>query len=68
MLVVVAGGLQQTSGHRVEVTGLKRKGDVLTVSWKLHKPVAARQEVFTYPVNLALVPAHKGKVVFVQVK
>jgi hypothetical protein len=68
MLVVVAGGLQPTSGHRVEVVGLKRTGDVLTVSWKLHKPVAARQEVFTYPVNMALVPAHKGKVAFEQQK
>jgi hypothetical protein len=68
MLIVVAAGGQRSHGHRVEVVGLKAKAGTLTVSWKLHRPKDDADCVKTFPATLALVPAHKGKVVFEQKK
>jgi hypothetical protein len=68
MLIVVAAGGQRSHGYRVEVVGLKAKGGALTVSWKLHEPENKEDCVKSFPATLALVPAHKGKVVFVQTK
>jgi PrcB C-terminal len=68
MLIVVAAGGQRSHGYRVEVVKLKAKGGTLTVSWKLHRPECDADCVKTFPATLALVPAHKGKVVFEQVK
>jgi PrcB C-terminal len=59
MLVVVTGGSQRSGGYSVEVTGLKAKGDTLTVSWKLNKPKGAATAAFTHPGVVALVPRHK---------
>jgi hypothetical protein len=38
MLLILSGGTQRTGGYSVELTGLKVKGDELTVHWKLVAP------------------------------
>lgn len=59
MLVVTTAGSRGSGGFRVEVTGLKVKGDTMTVSWKATPPKGAATAAFTHPGVVALVPAHK---------
>jgi hypothetical protein len=55
MLVVLSGGMQPTTGYRVELTSLKVEGDELTVRWKLlgPRPGQPLAKVVTHP-NLTL--------------
>jgi hypothetical protein len=57
MLLVISGGKQRTGGYRVEVTGLKVKGDTLTVHWKLVGPRPGQPvgRAVTYPALTVLV-------------
>jgi hypothetical protein len=68
MLIVVAGGMQPQTDYRVEVKGAAVKNGALVVSWKLHEPKGPAGDAITYPATVALLPAHKGKVTFEQVK
>jgi hypothetical protein len=55
MLLVLSGGMQPTTGYRVELTSLKVEGDELTVRWKLigPRPGQPLAKVVTHP-NLTL--------------
>jgi hypothetical protein len=64
MLVVVTAGTKGSGGYRLEITGLKLKDKVLTVSWKLEAPKGAATAALTHPAKVALVPRHAGKVAF----
>jgi hypothetical protein len=57
MLLVIGGGKQRSGGYRVEVTGLKVKGDTLTVHWKLVGPRRGQPvtKAITYPALTLLV-------------
>src|SRR5262249_55600269 len=68
MLLVVSAGEQLALGYRVEVTGVKVKSGVLRVSWKLHEPKRPIRRATSHPGVVVLVPRHKGRVVFEQVK
>jgi hypothetical protein len=68
MLIVVTAGTKRTGGFKVEVTDVKTKGDVLTVSYKVTPPSGVATQAFTHPGTVVLVPQHKGKVVFEQAK
>ena len=68
MLLVVTAGTKRSGGFRVEITDVKSKGDTLHVSYKVTPPKGAATRAVTHPGAVVVVPKHKGKVVFEQVK
>jgi hypothetical protein len=68
MLLVITAGTKRTGGYKVAVTDVKVAGDTMTVTYKVTPPDGFATQAFTHPGAVALVPAHKGKVVFEQAK
>ena len=72
MLVGVSGGVQATTGYRVEIIEIAKKANVpgLTVYWKLHapKPGQPLAKAPTHPAAVALVEQTPGPVQFKQMQ
>lgn len=69
MMVGIFVGNRPTAGYRIEVTGVRREGDAMVVSWREVEPgadVAVNQTVTT-PFALAAVTRHDGPVRFEKV-
>jgi hypothetical protein len=66
MVVGVFGGLRNTGGHKVEITGIAREGDQLVVVWHDKRPPrdAIVTQALTYPYHLVQLPKYEGKVLF----
>jgi hypothetical protein len=63
-MVVAVIGWQQPAGSSVEITGVTKEKDVLTVKWRLRKPKAAAPGAIAFPSQCVLLPRFAGKVVF----
>lgn len=69
MVVGVFAGNRPTAGYRVEVTGVRREGDALIVSWRETSPDADAvvNQTVTTPFAVAAVSRHDGPVRFEKV-
>ena len=65
-IVGVFAGMRNTGGYEVEVTGAKRDGDALVVTWRERAPGRGDMtaQVITFPYHLVRVPRHDGPVRF----
>lgn len=70
MMVGVFVGNRPSAGYRIEVTGVRRDGDALIVSWREVPPAegAVVSQTVTTPFALAAVTRHDGPVRFEKVQ
>jgi hypothetical protein len=66
MLLILGGGTQRTGGYSVELTGLKVKGDELTVHWKLVAPRPGERvtQAISHPALTVLVERYDDTIRF----
>ena len=68
-VIAVFLGERMTGGYMVEITGTRRDGGALVVSWAERKPAGDQMtaQVITSPAHIASIPAFAGEIRFEKV-
>ncbi len=66
MVLVVTGGVQQSTGYAVEITNIDIKNQTMTVSWRLQRPGPRDPMILkpSHPAQIVVVPRFEGNVRF----
>jgi hypothetical protein len=70
MVIAVFLGSRPSSGYQVQITGVRREGDALVVSWAERRPGRDQMaaQVMTAPSHIVAVPRFDGPVKFEKVE